>query len=329
MSALNRVQTGFRDQCPQHQGNLRNFITVTSLELGVIEAVTLICPMVIGLSFVSSSAFPLFPPVAPPRSDSMYPVSGLPPQLPPRNKADSADPAPAPPPRNLSNASLPPPPPSVGTKFSRYASNENLQPTSPPGDSASVTAVSRRGSQAAPPSPAHQHTRTRSSPVSLERTLELAKSIMSGVSETMGGDRAGLNSGQKSPRYETPPGTPPPPYILPQLVTWSNVTSGAGPDIITMEDDSDDNMEEVEGDAEARGELTFSLPPEGDHGPFNSLTELMQHPAHLAVFLNYVISNSDPNPLLFYLIIDAYKSGSVKEMRKWAYEIHSCFLVPR
>ena len=73
--------------------------------------------------------------------------------------------------------------------------------------------------------------------------------------------------------------------------------------------------------------LTFSLPPEGDHGPFNSLTELMQHPAHLAVFLNYVISNSDPNPLLFYLIIDAYKSGSVKEMRKWAYEIHSCFLV--
>ena len=173
------------------------------------------------------------------------------------------------------------------------------------------------------------HTRTRSSPVSLERTLELAKSIMSGVSETMGGDRAGLSSGQKSPRYETPPGTPPPPYILPQLVTWSNVTSGAGPDIITMEDDSDDNMEEVEGDAEARGELTFSLPPEGDHGPFNSLTELMQHPAHLAVFLNYVISNSDPNPLLFYLIIDAYKSGSVKEMRKWAYEIHSCFLVPR
>ena len=191
---------------------------------------------------------------------------------------------------------------------------------------------SRRGSQAAPPSPAPQHTRTRSSPVSLERTLELAKSIMSGVSETMGGDKAGLSAGQKSPRYETPPGTPPPPYI-PQLVTWGNVTGGSsgirdGP-IISMESDSDDNMEEVDGEARV-GEMTFSLPPEGDHGPFNSLTELMNHPAHLAVFLNYVLSNTDPSPLLFYLISDAYKSGPVKEMRrKWAYEIHSCFLVPR
>ena len=60
----------------------------------------------------------------------------------------------------------------------------------------------------------------------------------------------------------------------------------------------------------------------------SSSAELLQHPAHLAVFLNYVISNSDPNPLLFFLITDAYKSGSAKEMRKWAYEIHSCFLVP-
>lgn len=283
----------------------------------------MICPMSTFLSD-SSSALPPFPPVAPPRVDPVYPVSGLPPQLPPRNKADSTDPAPAPPPRNLSNASLPPPPPSSGTKFYRYSSNENLHPTSP--DS---VMPSRRGSQAAPPSPAPQHTRTRSSPVSLERTLELAKSIMSGVSETMGGDKTGLSAGQKSPRYETPPGTPPPPYI-PQLVTWGNVTgggSGGVPNIISMESDSDDG----EADGEARiGEMTLSLPPEGDHGPFNSLTELMNHPAHLAVFLNYVLSNTDPSPLLFYLISDAYKSGPVKEMRrKWAYEIHSCFLVPR
>ena len=64
-----------------------------------------------------------------------------------------------------------------------------------------------------------------------------------------------------------------------------------------------------------------------DFNPFTYL-ELLLHPAHLAVFLNYVISNSDPNPLLFFLITDAYKSGSAKEMRKWAYEIHSCFLIP-
>jgi len=31
---------------------------------------------------------------------------------------------------------------------------------------------------------------------------------------------------------------------------------------------------------------------------------------------------------LFYLITDLYKEGNAKEMKKWAYEIHSSFLVP-
>ncbi len=35
----------------------------------------------------------------------------------------------------------------------------------------------------------------------------------------------------------------------------------------------------------------------------------MQNSAHLAVFLNYVISNAEPAPLLFYLITEAYKQG--------------------
>ena len=95
---------------------------------------------------------------------------------------------------------------------------------------------------------------------------------------------------------------------------------------MTMDDDSEDNEEVGDHD---HGENMSTLPPEGGHGPFNTLPDLMQHTAHLAVFLNYVISNSDPNPLLFYLITDAYKSGNIKEMRRWAYEIHSCFLVPR
>jgi len=95
-----------------------------------------------------------------------------------------------------------------------------------------------------------------------------------------------------------------------------------------MEDDSDDGLEEEGGEVLNR-DRQLTLPPEGDHGPFNSLPELQKHIAHLAVFLNYVISNSDPCPLLFYLITDAYKTGSAKEMRKWAYEIHSTFLVPR
>ncbi|XP_050528343.1 rho guanine nucleotide exchange factor 11-like isoform X2 [Daktulosphaira vitifoliae] len=65
-----------------------------------------------------------------------------------------------------------------------------------------------------------------------------------------------------------------------------------------------------------------------EHGPFKSFTKLVEHNAHLAVFLNYVISNSDPSALLFYLVTNLYKEGNAKEMKKWAYEIHSSFLVP-
>jgi hypothetical protein len=36
-----------------------------------------------------------------------------------------------------------------------------------------------------------------------------------------------------------------------------------------------------------------------DHGPFKSLSKLLEHSAHLAVFMNYVISNSDPSSLVW------------------------------
>ena len=65
-----------------------------------------------------------------------------------------------------------------------------------------------------------------------------------------------------------------------------------------------------------------------DHGHFKSLSRLWERLPHLAVFMNYILSNSDPNSLLFYLLTDLYKEGNAKEMRKWAFEIHSCFLVP-
>ncbi|XP_075168419.1 rho guanine nucleotide exchange factor 2 isoform X2 [Haematobia irritans] len=68
-----------------------------------------------------------------------------------------------------------------------------------------------------------------------------------------------------------------------------------------------------------------------ENGPFNSLQRLLENEnvAFLAVFLNYVLSNSEPAPLLFYLITGLYKEGTAKDMRKWVYEIHSTFLVPR
>ncbi|XP_017884355.1 rho guanine nucleotide exchange factor 11 isoform X1 [Ceratina calcarata] len=125
----------------------------------------------------------------------------------------------------------------------------------------------------------------------------------------------------------TPPGTPPPPY---PVASPGNDTSNSTMNdtilndsipglptlqqpIMSMEDD-DMSDQEV-------GQLE-------DHGPFKSLSRLWGHHAHLAVFINYVLSNSDPSSLLFYLITDLYKEGNAKEMRKWAYEIHSSFLVP-
>ncbi|XP_017049565.1 uncharacterized protein LOC108093793 isoform X2 [Drosophila ficusphila] len=87
-------------------------------------------------------------------------------------------------------------------------------------------------------------------------------------------------------------------------------------EIISMEDENSSDIEE---------------PFIDENGPFNNLTRLLEaeNVTFLAIFLNYVISNSDPAPLLFYLITELYKEGTSKDMRKWAYEIHSTFLVPR
>ncbi|XP_071958575.1 rho guanine nucleotide exchange factor 12-like isoform X2 [Antedon mediterranea] len=65
-----------------------------------------------------------------------------------------------------------------------------------------------------------------------------------------------------------------------------------------------------------------------EHGPFNDLESLVKRPAHMAVFLHYLISNSDPSSLFFYLVTDSYGTGSLKELRKWCYEIFSTFLAP-
>uniref|UniRef100_T1J9G7 Rho guanine nucleotide exchange factor 12 n=1 Tax=Strigamia maritima TaxID=126957 RepID=T1J9G7_STRMM len=160
----------------------------------------------------------------------------------------------------------------------------------------------------------------------------------------------------ESPRV-TPPGTPPPPYgssdamelndslieenffgPSPSIrspdsddpsITGSRLQTpdtppdcnaaymgkpGQNPAIISMEDDdfpSDNEMGQAD-----------------DHGPFNSLTKLWRHPSHLAVFMHFLISNNDPSSLFFYLVSELYKEGTAKEMKKWAYEIHSTFLVP-
>ncbi|KAM7315168.1 rho guanine nucleotide exchange factor 11 isoform X4 [Ixodes scapularis] len=109
-----------------------------------------------------------------------------------------------------------------------------------------------------------------------------------------------------SQQYGTPPESQPPMSRVPiQQIS-----------IISMDDDertSDSEMSHL-----------------GDNGPFNNIWKLLRHPAHLAVFLNYLLSNqNDPSSLLFLIITNLYKLGTGKEMKKWAYEITSTFLVQR
>ncbi|XP_063236975.1 rho guanine nucleotide exchange factor 11-like isoform X2 [Bacillus rossius redtenbacheri] len=205
-------------------------------------------------------------------------------------------------------------------------------------------------------SPLHTHHRTKSSPDNIHNlsVAEVTKRLLasesmsdlsgSGVSPSRGKSISRSSWDVDSPRV-TPPGTPPPPYggsstnpaeemdtlhvsegqpyeELPAADVPSPETSVSKTNhgtlvhqqpIMSMEDDemSDQEVSQLE-----------------DHGPFKSLNKLWEHNAHLAVFLNYVLSNSDPSSLLFYLVTDLYKEGNAKEMKKWAYEIHSSFLVP-
>ncbi|VDI23164.1 Rho guanine nucleotide exchange factor 11 [Mytilus galloprovincialis] len=69
---------------------------------------------------------------------------------------------------------------------------------------------------------------------------------------------------------------------------------------------------------------------EVNNGAFSSLKLLESRPPHLAVFLNYVMTQSeDPSSLLFYIVSGYYRTtpGTCKELKKWAFEIYSTFLV--
>lgn len=103
----------------------------------------------------------------------------------------------------------------------------------------------------------------------------------------------------------SPPGTPPPPYhqnASPSSINaaQTNIEQRA---IMSFECDN-------ETDDEALAE---------DDGIFRSISMLTapESVSYLVVFLNFVLSNSKPAPILFYLITDLYKKGNVKDMRKW------------
>uniref|UniRef100_A0A8D9EQ02 Rho guanine nucleotide exchange factor 12 n=1 Tax=Cacopsylla melanoneura TaxID=428564 RepID=A0A8D9EQ02_9HEMI len=204
--------------------------------------------------------------------------------------------------------------------------------------------------QTSPSKPSPHHQRTQSSPDqmnSLNISPEGHKRLPSSESlQDLSHKRCRSTGGGEiatpSPHI-TPPGTPPPPYPAPVLVPDAHDSSGA------CRNDREGSRGEPppppDPSSPLKGFVTpiISPPPiigddedlsdqemnqSGDHGPFKSLSKLWEHNAHLAVFLNYIISNVDPCSMLFYLITDLFKEGNAKEMKKWAYEIHSTFLVP-
>ncbi|KAL7880638.1 hypothetical protein SRHO_G00028920 [Serrasalmus rhombeus] len=62
-------------------------------------------------------------------------------------------------------------------------------------------------------------------------------------------------------------------------------------------------------------------------GPFQDIELLKSRPAHMTVFMRYIFSQLlDPNPLLFYLSVEAYLGSSAKEARALAPQICSYFL---
>ncbi|XP_048826817.1 rho guanine nucleotide exchange factor 11 isoform X2 [Brienomyrus brachyistius] len=65
------------------------------------------------------------------------------------------------------------------------------------------------------------------------------------------------------------------------------------------------------------------------NGPFQDIEVLKTRPAHMIVFMRYVFSQLlDPNPLLFYLWVEAYLGASAKDARTLAPRICSYFLDP-
>ncbi|XP_043471753.1 rho guanine nucleotide exchange factor 11 isoform X2 [Leptopilina heterotoma] len=261
-------------------------------------------------------------------------------------------PPPLPSRKSLSMQSLSPPPlpprplpPTSNTHNTVQLERQLLSHIMPPTTGHGIPYSLSQGAHLGSPSSLNKHHRTKSSPEQLSTTmispaeasrLLIASESMKDLSPPRHGRHSGIDL--DDPPHITPPGTPPPPYppssnnsissglndsysFLTTSSPKHNASLGESSPglptvqkpIISMEDD-DMSDQEV-------GQLE-------DHGPFKYLSKLWGHHAHLAVFINYVLSTNDLSSLLFYLITDLYKEGNAKEMRKWAYEIHSSFLVP-
>ncbi|XP_028036735.1 rho guanine nucleotide exchange factor 11 isoform X3 [Bombyx mandarina] len=141
------------------------------------------------------------------------------------------------------------------------------------------------------------HTRSRSSPEQLDCELTRSNTL------------PGAAPAAPAPT-PPPPGTPPPPY-------HTNTQPCADPQraIISMEED----------DSPASDTSTYS-------GLFSNLRSVRESKARTAVLLNWLLGERRcACASLLLILTDAYRSASgvtAATLRRWAYEIHSTFLMP-
>ncbi|XP_037531227.1 rho guanine nucleotide exchange factor 11 [Nematolebias whitei] len=119
--------------------------------------------------------------------------------------------------------------------------------------------------------------------------------------------------------FESPHSSPSLPFRTPHHRLQSSDTH-ALPDmsgkaqIISPEDEDEDE------DGYALNEMD---------GPFQDIELLKSRPAHMMVFMRYIFTQLlDPNPLLFYLSVEAYLGSTPKDARGLAPQICSHFLDP-
>ncbi|XP_044751624.1 rho guanine nucleotide exchange factor 12 isoform X2 [Coccinella septempunctata] len=169
------------------------------------------------------------------------------------------------------------------------------------------------------------HQRTKSSPESL---LNLSPATEASARLINSESMIDIRKPESWDGPEAPPGTPPPPYPSPRMERKNAPDDSDGRNVVEIHAASSQVAQQpiISMEDDEVSDLEMEQPEE--HSPFKSLSRLWENPPHLAVFTNYILSNADPNSLLFYLLTDLYKEGNAKEMKKWAFEIHSTFLVP-
>ncbi|XP_053537517.1 rho guanine nucleotide exchange factor 11 isoform X3 [Ictalurus punctatus] len=151
--------------------------------------------------------------------------------------------------------------------------------------------------------------------VKMQKDLDGTRSETASNYVTAGEGRLCIDAGEGE--YETcesPFSSPSSSFRTPQHHRQGSFESAGKAHIIGPEEEDDDYD----------GYMTNDM-----DGPFQDIELLKTRPAHMTVFMRYIFSQLlDPNPLLFYLSVEAYLGSSIKDARTVAPQICSHFLDP-